>query len=278
VLQTDKLVFGSYWPLTATGEAAWTLVNRGTDDVTGAQIELNTTGVPLFFYDCYAGEKITPTKNAMASTTNLDAPDAAIEGAGVAQTVTLSFTVEKKGFGCVFATPNATLDAKAAIFIQTMQRLTRGGASRLDSFGKVLLELVGAGTAAALLLLLLLLLCCYCCCVAATAAALLLLLLRCRYCCCVATTAAALLLLLLRCYYCYSIILSSSLSCPEGLIHARLLPHLCHTDLVAVTTNHGPHTAHTCTRHSPCGYGGGERHRSVQIRRQRTGDRARKIP
>ena len=73
----------------ATGETVWTLINRNNTARGGAQLlplVQGTTSRPLHFFDCYRGVPLTPN------------------GEGE-----LSFTIAANGFGCVLATPTATV-------------------------------------------------------------------------------------------------------------------------------------------------------------------------
>ena len=90
VLQMSDGVCGSAFPLgAATGETVWTLINRNNTARGGAQLlplVQGTTSRPLHFFDCYRGVPLTPN------------------GEGE-----LSFTIAANGFGCVLATPTATV-------------------------------------------------------------------------------------------------------------------------------------------------------------------------
>ena len=87
VLQMADGVYGSAFPLGETSETVWLLVNRNDTARGGAQLlPLAGTLHGLHFFDCYRGVPL--------------APDA--KGA-------LSFTIAANGFGCVLATPNATV-------------------------------------------------------------------------------------------------------------------------------------------------------------------------
>ena len=82
------VVFASEWPLGA--ETLWTLVNRGPDPLTGAQLRLEARAyTDLSFYDCYKGALLAPSD----------------DGHGI---LTVEFDLEGAGYGCVVATPNVT--------------------------------------------------------------------------------------------------------------------------------------------------------------------------
>eukprot|EP01044_Picomonas_judraskeda_P004379 COSAG03_NODE_384_length_8325_cov_50.332726_10_plen_284_part_00 len=113
VLQSHA-VFGSRWPLGE--ETLWTLVNRGSRNVSGAQLRLQQlqSQVALHYYDCYHGTPLHPTTFARTtlSSSNASAGAGAGDGMGSSDTGTiaidtieLSFPIEGLGFGCVFATP-----------------------------------------------------------------------------------------------------------------------------------------------------------------------------
>ena len=90
LLQMSDGVYGSAFPLgAAMGETVWTLVNRNNTARGEAQLlplVQGTASRPLHFFDCYRGMPLTPN------------------GEGE-----LSFTIAANGFGCVLATPNATV-------------------------------------------------------------------------------------------------------------------------------------------------------------------------
>ena len=83
-----ETVFGSRWPLGE--ETLWTLVNRGSRNVTGPQLNVSTNGNGLQYFDCYHGKRLHPAKHFAGSATGMQ----------------LSFPIEALGFGCVFATPH----------------------------------------------------------------------------------------------------------------------------------------------------------------------------
>eukprot|EP01047_Picozoa_sp_COSAG01_P077333 COSAG01_NODE_13891_length_1521_cov_1.561885_2_plen_244_part_00 len=114
-IECPPAVFASMWPLARTAETLWTLVSpvgsrgggRRTDDASGRILAVSPTDLRTF-YDCYRGEKIL-----------------VVDGA-------LNFTIEANGYGCVFATPNATLAADTVAFMTAMKALTH---TRLANFG-----------------------------------------------------------------------------------------------------------------------------------------------
>ena len=129
VLQQDQVetdegssgsVFGSEWPL--GNETLWTLVNRGGQDAKGAQLAVPSRD-RRSFWNCYSGEQLVP---AAARHDDSDSATAAAR-------LVLTFDVEVRGYGCVLATPNATLDKDTAAFLATMRAMT---AARLDSFSR----------------------------------------------------------------------------------------------------------------------------------------------
>ena len=107
------------------------------------------------FYDCYTGVRLKPVytyeyeyrssipavsvsndsiiNHRNTSTSNTSTSTAI--GIGIGSVVSLSFTVEKGGFGCVVATPNATATLSAAFtaLLATMASYSR---KRLDSYSK----------------------------------------------------------------------------------------------------------------------------------------------
>lgn len=99
-------VYASSWAV--GGETLWTLVNQAKNDSNGPLLAVAANDT-RHFYDCYRGAPLQPS-------------------AGV-----LELHVEQSGFGCVFATANATLSAEAAAFMAKMRGLTQ---KRLDSFSK----------------------------------------------------------------------------------------------------------------------------------------------
>ena len=106
VLQMSDGVYGSAFPLgAATGETVWTLVNRNDAARSGAQllpVVQGTASRPLHFFDCYRGVPLTPNRDGE-----------------------LSFTIAANGFGCVLATPNATVASSPPPSAEAL-RLTGG--------------------------------------------------------------------------------------------------------------------------------------------------------
>ena len=99
MLQSDSAgIYASAWP--EGQETLWTVVNRGTADASGAQIQVNASDRRTY-YDCYHG---VPLK---------------LSSSGV-----LTFVVEAGGIGCVLATPNATLSHDTTALLTTMKSLT----------------------------------------------------------------------------------------------------------------------------------------------------------
>ena len=91
VIQTET-VFASKWPLGE--ESLWTIVNRGSRNVSGPQLRLSVTDstVAYSYFDCYHGKPLYP----IISSRSTEDDTAWIE---------LSFPIEALGYGCVFATP-----------------------------------------------------------------------------------------------------------------------------------------------------------------------------
>ena len=99
-------VYASEWPVET--DTLWTIVNQGKNDSTGPLLAVAANDT-RHYYDCYHGVPLKPV-------------------AGV-----LSLTIEQSGYGCVFATANATLSSEAQTLMSRMHGLTQ---RRLDSFPK----------------------------------------------------------------------------------------------------------------------------------------------
>jgi formylglycine-generating enzyme required for sulfatase activity len=99
-------IYASEWPVAE--ETLWTLVNQGKNDSTGPLLAVAANDT-RHYYDCYRGVPLKPALGA------------------------LSLTVEQSGYGCVFATPNATLSSEAQALMSKMRGLTQ---RRLDSFSQ----------------------------------------------------------------------------------------------------------------------------------------------
>jgi iron(II)-dependent oxidoreductase len=98
-------VFASMFPgpLPALGEALWLFVNRAGHDVSGPQLSVGNMSSSLHFFDCYHGNELAVANDAV------------------------HFTVEAGGFGCVIATPNATVPGDASPlgeFLAVMSAMT----------------------------------------------------------------------------------------------------------------------------------------------------------
>ena len=118
----QSLVFASMFPQGEgeDGDAVWTFINRNREkNVTGAQIEISTTGDPasFAFYDCYHGAQLRP--KAVRET---DASGVTISK------LALSFSIESGGIGCLLRlAPNSTLSqASLSGFLGRMAKLTTG--------------------------------------------------------------------------------------------------------------------------------------------------------
>ena len=100
-------IFASAWPVGE--ETLWSVVNRGREDLAGAQLAVAGSDRRRYF-DCYHGLPLSVTAGHVA------------------------FEVEAGGFGCVLATPNTTLSADTRALLATMKELTAG--SKLNRFPK----------------------------------------------------------------------------------------------------------------------------------------------
>eukprot|EP00937_MAST-01D_sp_MAST-1D-sp2_P003880 g3880.t1 len=115
-------VFASKWPLPERNETLWTIVNRADRDAAGVQLRLDGTQYSSdgwFFYDCYRGTELAPVQ--LETATQLRGRPM------VAAPVILTITIEGSGFGCVFATRNASTTAAGgplARYLDTMRSLT----------------------------------------------------------------------------------------------------------------------------------------------------------
>mmetsp|Transcript_25629 Transcript_25629/g.59059 ORF Transcript_25629/g.59059 Transcript_25629/m.59059 type:complete len:719 (-) Transcript_25629:225-2381(-) len=121
VIQSDD-VFASMWP--HGSERLWTLVNRGAQTAFGPQIAIEHPRDDWFYYDCYHGKPLSPQ-------------------GGNGSVITLEFEIEALGYGCILATPNATLDShplpftshntdgNLTVFLREMEEMT---AKPLSSF------------------------------------------------------------------------------------------------------------------------------------------------
>jgi gamma-glutamyl hercynylcysteine S-oxide synthase len=109
-------VFASRWP--KDGQAVWTLINRNEYDVDGDQ--LTVPAEPgLRWFDLYHGRELTPV----------------IQG----DKATLSFPIEAKGFGAVFAVrgqPDSTISA----LLTTLKSMTAEPLSKFDAQWKPLAQ------------------------------------------------------------------------------------------------------------------------------------------
>jgi formylglycine-generating enzyme required for sulfatase activity len=86
------------------------VVNRGTADAAGPQIEIASSDTRRF-YDCYHGVPLSASASPQGPSSRR-----------------LAFAVEAGGFGCVLATPNKTLSADTVALLAAMKRLTSGAA------------------------------------------------------------------------------------------------------------------------------------------------------
>ena len=104
-------VYASLFP--HGGERLFTLVNRGNNDTSGAQLRLTKSSLSAtsVVYDCWRGEKLEPSA----------------EG-------TLSFPMEVEGFGCVLITSEAKASAELSSYLKSMRTFTAEGP--LNSFSK----------------------------------------------------------------------------------------------------------------------------------------------
>jgi hypothetical protein len=108
MLQSDSAaVYASAWHI--GNESLWTVVNRGSNDTSGAQIRVEGSDTRSY-YDCYRGAKL------------------------VVSSQEVEFDIEAGGLGCVFATPNATLAADATALLATMRALT--SSQKINSYSK----------------------------------------------------------------------------------------------------------------------------------------------
>lgn len=109
-------VFASRWP--KDGQTVWTIVNRNEYDIDGDQLTVPAES-GLRWFDLYHGRELTPT----------------LEGGKA----TLSFPIEAKGFGAVFAVhgqPNATITA----LLTTMSAMTAQPLAKFDDEWKPLAQ------------------------------------------------------------------------------------------------------------------------------------------
>ena len=81
-------VYASRWPL--GNETVWTIVNRGTYDISGPQMDVPLTP-DMRYFDLYHGIELKPE----------------VEG----KTATLSINIEANGYGAILATPGEPSDA-----------------------------------------------------------------------------------------------------------------------------------------------------------------------
>ena len=95
-------MYASAWHL--ANETLWSVVNRGENDTSGAQISVEASDTRKY-YDCYHG-----------------VPLAVSAGSGGSKAV--AFEVEAGGLGCVLATPNGTLSDDTTALLATMKGLT----------------------------------------------------------------------------------------------------------------------------------------------------------
>jgi len=107
----QRLVFGSLFP--RDGESLYTLVNRGPNSTSGAQLQLpkEALAVDTIVYDCWRGVKLTPSAAGM-----------------------LSFAMPVQGYGCVFVTTKSKASASLSAFLQKMQAFAQQGP--LNTFSK----------------------------------------------------------------------------------------------------------------------------------------------
>ena len=116
MLQQPQGIYASMWPLGLgdpnSTDSLWTIVNRGSADVAGAQINIGADA--RSYFDCYHGVPLHPGPYG-----------------------TLSFEVEVGGVGCVLALTHATMpthnSSNHTAFLASMRALTR---QKLSSFSK----------------------------------------------------------------------------------------------------------------------------------------------
>ena len=108
-------VFASKWPL--NGRTVWTIVNRNEYDTDGPQMEI-PSGPALRFFDLYHAVEIKPEKDPTGK-------------------MVLSFPIEAKGYGAIFATSGAP-DTKIQKLMAEMKPLTSQPLASFSNEWKVL--------------------------------------------------------------------------------------------------------------------------------------------
>ena len=109
-------VFGSAWPRGA--ETLWTLVQRNSSaGASGPQLAVARNDTRSYF-DCYHGGHLSVDRAAGS----------------------VSFAMEADGYGCVFATPNATVSRGFTAFLAEMGEMTRRGLSTFSKAQAPLLQ------------------------------------------------------------------------------------------------------------------------------------------
>ena len=109
-------VFASKWP--GDGETLWTLVNRLPTPVTGNQLQVDINSTWKLF-DCYHG---TELKNLTIER---------VEGTGSTQMMSLSFSLDALGYGCILAIEPSKVTTELHLFLSHMAILTK---QRLGNF------------------------------------------------------------------------------------------------------------------------------------------------
>lgn len=94
-------IFASLWP--KDGQSVWTIVNRNTHEVTGAQLSVPAEAGKRYF-DLYHGTELTPVRRD--------------------RTDVLSFDLEPLGIGAIFATSSAPPSADVNALMTTMRGLS----------------------------------------------------------------------------------------------------------------------------------------------------------
>ena len=108
VLQTG--IYASRWPL--KGRTVWTIVNKNEFDVSGPQIEVESSSTQRYF-DLWHGTELKPEKSGAKAV--------------------LAFSIEGSGYGAILAAESSGAVPELDSFLAGMKTLA---ASRLDSFSK----------------------------------------------------------------------------------------------------------------------------------------------
>jgi iron(II)-dependent oxidoreductase len=110
-------VYASKWPAASGSQTLWTLVNRGTDDVTNDQLIVKHQP-GLRYYDLWHGVELTPVVNG--------------------DKATLSFRIEANGFGAVLASRRQDLPRDFESFQTTMRSWARRPLSSFSAANTIL--------------------------------------------------------------------------------------------------------------------------------------------